>query len=126
MPSGFKNKHGVMRVVIKGVRLGDVGAPHNHTATTHGMPESLKDVSLLLEIISAWWDFHDFDANGNVAAETGHPPVNDTIIWAADVMKETNSRPGALVESPNVRAHNAAIQDSIAIQDAIEIDSDSD
>ena len=53
--------------------------------------------------------------------------MNDRIIWAADVMKETKSRPPALVESPNVRAHNAAIQDSIATQEAIEIsDSDSD
>ena len=92
------------------------------------MPESLKDVSLLLEIISAWWDFHDFDANGNEVAVTGHPPVNEKCIWTADVMIEKFKpyRPPALVESPNVRAHNAAIQDSIAIQDAIEIDSDSD
>ena len=109
----------------KGVRLGDVGAPHNHTATTHGMPESLKDVSLLLEIISAWWDFHDFDANGNEAAETGNQEVNDRIIWAADVMKETNSHPPALVETPNVRAINDGIQAQLA--EPIEIsDSDSD
>ena len=74
--------------------------------------------------ISAWWDFHDFDANGNEAAETGHPPVNDTIIWAADVMKETNSRHPALVETPNVRATNDGIQAQLA--SPIEIDSDAD
>ena len=34
----------------------------------HGTPTSLKDISLLLEIISAWWDYHDFDANGKEAA----------------------------------------------------------
>ena len=89
------------------------------------LPTSLKDVSLLLEIISAWWDYHDFDANGKEVAETGNPPVNDKIIWAADVMKETNSHPAALVETPNVRAINDGIQAQLA--EPIEIsDSDSD
>ena len=46
--------------------------------------------------------------------------------WAAaDVMKETNSHPPALVETPNVRAINDGIQAQLA--EPIEIsDSDSD
>ena len=86
------------------------------------------DGSLQLEIISAWWDFHDFDKDGEPVSMSGKPSVADTYIWAADVMMEKGTRPPALLETGAVRAHNDQIQNSIAIDNVpIELsDSDSD
>ena len=88
MPYGFKKKNGVMRVVIKGAKLGDVGQfIHSITiyATIHGTPSCLNEVSLQLEFISAWWDFHDFDEDGEVVSTRGKPSVNDKYIWASNL-----------------------------------------
>lgn len=127
MPNGFKKNNGVMRAVIKGVKYGDVGK-FNHYTTMHATPSSLNEVSLELEIISAWWDFHDFDKDGEPVSMSGKPGVADTYIWAADVMMEKGTRPPALLETGAVRAHNDQIQNAIAIDNVpIEIsDSDSD
>ena len=115
--------NGVVRTMKPSTHAGDWWA-----IQMHATPSSLNEVSLQLEIISAWWDFHDFDKDGEPVSMSGKPGVADTYIWAADVMMEKGTRPPALLETGAVRAHNDQIQNSIAIDNVpIELsDSDSD